>query len=351
LTVAVPGELSRRKRETHKRLRKTGISLRALGLGDDRHPWVTIFATGSVGRHEVGDHSDLDIFIVDAARDADGEERPLGRIERYELVADVIRAGRGAQFPPFSRDGEFLQVHRLDDLIGFLGKPDEDHLNVFTARMLLVLESHCLVGRAAYDRCVDAVLERYWAEDAETHDFRPTILINDIVRYWKTLCLSYEGWRRELRRPLEADEKIDLLKLKFNRLWLCFAGLSYLLLGDEDMSFPREHARRLVELTPMERMTQIGDAAFQRPVERARQDAAVLDAQVGQLRELLATVLGHYDWWLSHTAPAKAEQERWIAEPGAYRDASARARQFGDDMWRLVVLLGDRVNLTRYLLV
>ncbi|HEY5286552.1 MAG TPA: hypothetical protein VIJ50_05565 [Solirubrobacteraceae bacterium] len=293
----------------------------------------------------------MDVFIIDAVHGHEASESCLGNLERYELVADLIRAGKGAGFPPFSRDGDFLQVHRLEDLIQFRGKPDEDHLNIFTARMLLLLESHCLVGQAAYVRCIEAVVDRYWVEDDETHDFRPTMLINDIVRYWKTLCLSYEGWRRQLGRPLEPDEKIDLLKLKFNRLWLCFVGLSYLLLGDEQIDFPRAHALRLVNLTPMQRMTEIGDCAFQRDAERSGGARADLDEKSRLLSSLLATLFDHYAWWFGHTAPTKEEQENWIAEDGNYQEASGRARCFGEDMWRLVMLLGDRVNLTRYLLV
>jgi hypothetical protein len=350
VSLALPEELVRREHETGARLRRTGSALRALGLVDDRHPWVTIFATGSLGRHEVGGNSDLDVFIIDAARTELGEAC-LGNLERHELVADLIRAGRAAGFPPFSRDGEFLHVHRLDDLIRFLGKPDEDHLNVFTARMLLLLESHCLMGKAAYARCVETVVGRYWVEYDDTEAFRPTMLINDIVRYWKTLCLAYEGWRRELGRQLGPDERIDLLKLKFNRLWLCFVGLSYLLLGNERMEFPREHAMRLVELTPVQRMLEIGEGAFRRPGESVAADQAMVDTRVRLLGDLITAILESYAWWLLHTAPTKQEQERWIAEDGKYPDASVRARRFGDDMWRLATMLGDRVNLTRYLLV
>ncbi len=340
MTIRLPDELARREADTKRRLRQLAGSLNAFDLTDERHPWVTIYATGSVGRFEAGPYSDLDVFIVDASRGDTYGEPTLGNLDRHELVADIIRAARGAEFPPFSRDGEFLQVHRLDDLIKQLGKPDDDHLNVFTARMLLLLESHCLVCRAAYDRCVQTVIDRYWAEDSEEHDFRPTILINDIVRYWKTLCLSYEGWRNKLGRPLNAEERIDLLKLKFNRLWLCFVGLNYLLLGDETLTFSREHVAEMVELSPAQRMLEISRRAGEPSVDSAHRVA-----------ELVTDILDQYNWWLTRTATTKEEILTWVGDDAAYRDASARARAFGDGMWRLAILLGDRVDLTRYLLV
>jgi hypothetical protein len=329
MAVDVPSVLKERRADTKSRLQQVGGAFRSFGLVEDRHPQVTIFATGSVGRFEIGDSSDLDVFIIDAAR---GGEDHLTNLGKYELVADLIRAGQGASFPSFSRDGEFLHVHRLEDLVEYLGKPDEDKLNVFTARMLLVLESQCLMGLSAYGRAVDRVLDRYWAEDTEEHDFKPFFLINDIVRYWKTLCLAYEGWRKDLGGGLKPEDRIDLLKLKFNRLWLCFSGLAFLLLGDGPKFFPRVHGRRLVELKPVQRMVEVAESV---PAIEAR----------------VAEALDHYGWWLDKAGAPKDELHTWIADDSHYMAATECATAFGDSMAALINDLGDRAGLTRYLLV
>jgi predicted nucleotidyltransferase len=327
MTIEVPTELVRRNEVSTTKLRSLSGALRAFGLDEDRHPQLAIFATGSLARGEASDDSDLDVFLVDTAA---AEDQRLGRLQRYELFADLIRANESAGFPAFSRDGEFLRIHPLSGLRLHLGKPDEDRLNVFTARMLLLLESECLLGPTPYDASISYVLDRYWTDDGPGRPFRPTFLINDIVRYWKTLCLSWEGWRPEPGRALDAAERLGLLKLKFNRVWLCFNGLAFLLLGDADCEFPKSHARRLVATKPVERMRLIA-------------------AAVPSLSGEIAAILDRYAGFLT-LAAAEDRLER-LGDDGKYANASADATKFGDEMWHLVMALGDRAQLTRYLLM
>jgi predicted nucleotidyltransferase len=138
---------------------------------------TSIYATGSVGRLEASEYSDLDVFVISGALDQD----PLGKLQGYELIADLIRTARQNEFPRFSRDGLFLTTHALTDILGEVGKPEDDYHNRFTARMLLLLESHCLYGSQAYDHTVARVLERYWP--ASEPSKLPIFLINDLVRY------------------------------------------------------------------------------------------------------------------------------------------------------------------------
>jgi hypothetical protein len=328
MTLTVPEELRTRAARTTDALVRTDAALRSFAL-TDRHAALTIFATGSLGRGEGARSSDLDVFLVDTATVTDAR---LGRLDTIQVQADLIRAANAAGFPPFSRDGEFLQVHVLSALLEKLGRPDEDALNVFTARMLLLLESVCLAGETPYARSIETVLDRYWAEADDRDDFRPTFLINDIVRYWKTLCLSYEGWRDRPGRRLDADGRIDLLKLKFNRLWLCFNGLAFLLLGDEAGRYARAHGLRLTQLKPIERMVEV--AARHKELVRPGQEA-----------------LDGYAWWLERSGAEKDEVRRWIEDDVAYEEASDIARSFGDVMHMIVTRLAERAGLTRYLLV
>jgi hypothetical protein len=336
MAVEIPAVLAERAAASADRLRQTNAALSSFNLVDEarddgRFRNVTIFATGSLGRREIGLHSDLDVFIVDAALKS-GHDPALSRLDRYLLVADLIRASEAAGYQRFSRDGEFLQVHRLDDLVEFLGTPDEDRLNVFTARLLLLLESECLVARDAYDRSVEFVIGRYWAEAEGRSNFKPTFLINDIVRYWKTLCLSYEGFRESPGDQLTPEDRLDLAKLKFNRVWLCFNGLAYLLLGDGNGEFPQEHAQRLVDLSPVERFLHIAET-------------------VPELQAVIEEALTLYAGWLRHTGAAKGEVLAWIGDDREYEQIAASAIRFGDVMWQLVTDLGRRAELDRYLLV
>jgi hypothetical protein len=84
-----------------------------------------VYATGSVGRGEASEHSDLDVFLVST-----GEFKQLDAIR---LMAKLIDATEAVKFPPFSGDGEYLKTHKVSDLIRLLGTPEDDHTNVFTA--------------------------------------------------------------------------------------------------------------------------------------------------------------------------------------------------------------------------
>lgn len=58
-----------------------------------------------------------------------------------------------------------------------------------------------------------------------------------------------------------------------------------------------------------------------------------------------------YAWWLEESGKAKEELHVWIAEDENYSEATGRATEFGDSMEELVTALGERAELTRYLLV
>ncbi len=58
--------------------------------------------------------------------------------------------------------------------------------------MLLLLESAAVLGPEVHGRCRTRVLDTYLQRG--TKDFRvPRFLLNDLVRYWRTVCVDFEG--------------------------------------------------------------------------------------------------------------------------------------------------------------
>lgn len=279
-----------------------------------------IYVTGSFGRGEASRHSDLDLFIVGRMN---GRKRALSRLNEIRIKSDLIDACEDLEMPEFSGDGEYLAHYTVEELIGTLGQPHDDATNTFTARLLLLLESRPLFGRAFYGDVIRQVIDAYW-RDFEDHrrDFVPAFLANDILRLWRTFCVNYEARTQTDPPERKAKRKLKNYKLKHSRLLTCYSALAYLLfLHREHSTVTPANARRMVRLSPTERLEWIEARARSRVV-RAK-TRALMDA---------------YDEFLRATdAPEKELIERFLKPPQARRYWT-QAKRFGD-------LMGDLLSL------
>lgn len=106
-----------------------------------RHPDLTIYATGSLARGEATENSDLDAFFMLSHSE---KEKPIGRIRDVKILNAVLEAADENGFPDFSNDGEYLKFLHVDDILKHIGRREDDYINAFTARMLMMLESSWL---------------------------------------------------------------------------------------------------------------------------------------------------------------------------------------------------------------
>ena len=228
-----------------------------------REERVTLYVTGSFGRLEArydpsnpDTGSDLDVFFMYMPED--GSTHDLSRLAWFRLIAAVINVAQRLNFKPFSRDGEFLKAHNVFHVGSELGSSDEDAENGFTARLLLLLEGRPLANDDLFDDVLLETIGFYFRDFANNREeFRPYALINDILRYWRTLCLNYEHTRATKRcraqkalELIEADHELNTeskqlrseqagedfrvastlenLKLRHSRLALCFSMIALL---------------------------------------------------------------------------------------------------------------------------
>src|SRR5438034_11684593 len=92
--------------------------------------------------------------------------------------------------------------------------------------MLLLLESRPLCNKTSYDQVIKSIVDEYFRDYPDhKQSFRPTFLINDILRFWKTMCLNYENKRNVIKVDGEKKNKARLanMKLKFSRRLICFS--------------------------------------------------------------------------------------------------------------------------------
>lgn len=186
---------------------------------------IAIFCAGSLARQEVGTKSDLDVFVT-----GDGSDPRLrSRLSEYTLFAELIDLNRRLHLPEFSNDGQYLKIYPLEALQKLTGSPQDDSENLFTVRMLLVLESEPLLHPSDYERHLRAVLAHYYRDSAGKRSFRPLFLLNDLLRYWRTLCLNYEERRHDQSKPWRKKN----VNLKFSRMVTVFGTVLPLVLRPE----------------------------------------------------------------------------------------------------------------------
>ncbi len=208
-------ELARRREYSVQKLAELKNQLKSAQSNAEGK--ACVYATGSFGRREAGENSDLDLFIVGKSDEQSGgsEKRLLSRLEEICIKANLIETCRRMKLPEFTGEGQYLVHYSIRDFTNTLGKPEDDSTNTFTARLLPLLESQCLLGQDVYDEAISDVIAAYW-RDYEGHErsFMPAFLCNDILRLWRTFCVNYEA--RTEREPEEkkAKGKIKNYKLK-----------------------------------------------------------------------------------------------------------------------------------------
>jgi predicted nucleotidyltransferase len=271
---------------------------------------LCIYATGSYARKEASEFSDLDLFFI-------VYEGDISNLDKILIKAELITLMRNLKFPDFSGDGEFLNFHMYEKIVSELGGVSDDYNNFFTARLLLLLESYPLNGEDIYNKIIKSIIERYF-KDYHDHEetFRPIFVANDIIRFWKTLCLNYEH-KRHRRGETETNKNkshLKNLKLKFSRLTTCYTFLCCLGL-EKNMS--HDDLVDLVKLAPLERLAYV-----------YKKDNA--------LKYCISELLYLYDWFLETTAKKGSEMLEWIGCKENRDMAFQKAREYHSLMYELL---------------
>ena len=290
--------LTAARARTQSELSRRRNMLARVAADDD----VTVVLFGSWGRHELTEHSDDDWLelVANMHRDEDAIKPPV----------DELRALLGVgQRKPGSQP-LFGHVAFRADLVSNIGLDGDTNTNL-SQRILLLLESEPVLHDGVYRDCWDSALDAYL--DGSLRDYRPPrFLLNDIVRYWRTLCVDFVGKERA-----EPGGKWGMrsAKLRLSRKMLFAGGLLPVL---------RCGSFTAAEIRPFLR------DQLATPVTDRVADAFLSEA----MADVGARTLSAYDEWLALLGDrqSRAELESLTRENAKSSSTYRLARRLADDL-------------------
>lgn len=181
-SVRFPNLAAARERTT-RRLDEVRSALEDLELA----PGQAVVLFGSWGRSELTPGSDDDWALV--------SNEPL--VEGHQLWQALAGASRvlGGEGRAPGTQRIFGGAFELGEVLGNVGLQADTNTNT-TRRLLLLLESVPAAG-AGYAAAWDLTFDRYLRARGEQELLRayrpPRFLLNDLVRYWRTICVDFEA--------------------------------------------------------------------------------------------------------------------------------------------------------------
>lgn len=239
-----------------------------------------VYATGSYGRLEASEFSDLDLFIVGLSKSADQKDKDflesrLSRLNEICVKADLIEATRAHNIQEFDGDGRYLVHYAVGQLVVALGTPEDDANNTFTARLLMMLEGRPLIGEQVFSQAIGDLITAYW-RDYEDHknSFVPAFFANDVLRLWRTFCVNYEARTTNIPHEKNLKRRLKNYKLKHSRLITCYSALLCLMhVSNRNNTVSPEDMTRICSMTPVGRILSLIEdrtaTAAHEPLRRA----------------------------------------------------------------------------------
>lgn len=278
---------------------------------------IAVVVCGSFGRGEGGANSDFDYYLLhDEAVDPEAVAAK---------VRDRLRR-LGLRQP--AEGGAFAELQPMNVLVSTIGGAEETNA-LMTRRLLLMLESDWAFNRPLFERILERLVEAY-IPDHTTEQNLALFFLNDVIRYYRNICVDFEMKTRGERAK---GWGVRNIKLVFSRKLLYFSGV---IAAAETADLPPKDKRarllELLRLPPLERLAVVFGP------DRAAEALSLYDGFLADINRA--------DTRRALDAPPAA-----VRETALYRDLKNRGHRFSQALLTLLRARYPQDHLIHTLLV
>jgi predicted nucleotidyltransferase len=244
-------------------------------LADFEQEGISVVLNGSFSRLEASDESDVDFFVLAP----EGMSKETGE----NASARVRQAlGKVVSKPP-SEGGPFGTVEQSGTFARTIGGAQDDNPSI-TRRILFLTEGRPVIGCELFEHERDSLVRKYVRETISDHQLT-LFLLNDIIRYYRTVCVDFE------HKTIQGDKPWGTrnIKLVFSRKMLYFGGV-LICAETAQQTFTQKLAiaKKLMAMTPIERVSEICGSAADRAL--GEYDYFLGEMAKPEVRDHLATI-------------------------------------------------------------